>query len=187
MKKDRYTLVCQGDIILDNFRHETRTGKDGYDLMNHNRIGGDVPDDLYSKEELVKQLNEYDRQVNSAFYDNPEQLLSFEEQVFPVLQSQITQAINDLDLYESMKGSVAYNDLNYNTGGMGQYIIDYTVKHADEKGYCPEAAAYKKETDPYTLTKVLLELEKYINEVEWSDKEKLVLYGLRARLMTLEG
>lgn len=184
--KGRYCLICQGEIILDKFRHEVNEGKDGYDLSDHYRYGGKVPEDLYSKEELVEKLNWYDRQVNENLYDDPVTMQNFEDRVFPCLNQRITQCINDLPLYESRDIKVSFNDLDYNTGRMEQYHIECKVKHTDETGYInPSLEELKKDVDDYTLTKVLIELNHYIDEFCNTQDKQILLYGLRARLMTM--
>lgn len=76
--------------------------------------------------------------------------------------------------------------MDYNTGEISKYNINVSVSRSDETGtidnykYIPT-----KELDEYTRTSMLLEFEKYINENKFTQEELVLLYGLRARLLTL--
>lgn len=184
----RYDLVCQGDLIVDYFQAEFNGEKEVYNLMDVGRFGGEVPENHYSKQDLVDKLNWYDKQVNGAFYDKPEMALTFEDQIFPRLNSQISLKAKDLPLYESENVNVAYCDMNYNTGKMERYDIECKIKHTDETGFVqPNIDDMMKSCDPYTLTKCLIEINKFINEACRTEEEKILLYGLRARIIMLEG
>lgn len=184
----RYDLVCQDNLIVDYFQAEFNGEKEVYDLIDRRMHGGEVPSNHYSKQDLVDKLNWYDKQVNGEFYDKPEMALTFEDQIFPRLNSQISLKAKDLPLYESENVNVAYCDMNYNTGKMERYDIECKIKHTDETGFVqPNIDDMRKSCDPYTLTKCLIEINKFINESCRTEEEKILLYGLRARIMMLEG
>lgn len=187
-RTNRYELVCQGELIVDYFKAEANEDKEVYNLMDLRTYGGEVPDRHYSKQDLVDKLNWYDRQVNGEYYDRPEMILTFEDQIFPRLQSEIALKAKDLPLYESEDVNVAYCNMDYNTGKMERYDIECKIKHTDETGFVQSSDAdMMKSCDPYTLTKCLIEINKFINECCRTQEEQILLYGLRARIVMLEG
>lgn len=187
-RTNRYELVCQGDLIVDYLKAEMNEGKEVYNLMDTGRYGGEVPENHYNKQDLVDKLNWYDHQVNGEYYNNPEMILTFEDKIFPELNSRITHAAKDLELYSSEKVNVTYCDMDYNTGKMDRYNIECKIKHTDETGFCqPSNGELMKSCDEYTLTRVLIELNKFIEDACKTEEEKILLYGLRARLIMLSG
>jgi hypothetical protein len=152
-RTNRYELVCQGELIVDYFKVEANEDKEAYNLMDLQTYGGKVPENHYSKQDLVDKLNWYDRQVNSEYYNNPEMILTFEDQIFPELNSRITHAAKDLELYSSENVNVAYCDMDYNTGKIDRYDIECKIHHTDETGFCqPSSTEVMKTCDEYTLT-----------------------------------
>ena len=187
-RTNRYELVCQGDLIVDYFKAEMNEDKEVYNLMDTGRYGGEVPETHYSKQDLVDKLNWYDRQVNSEYYNNPEMILTFEDKIFPELNSRITHAAKDLELYSSENVNVAYCDMDYNTGKIDRYNIECKIRHTDETGFCqPSSTELMKTCDEYTLTRCVIELNKFIEDSCRTEEEKILLYGLRARLILLAG
>ena len=187
-RTNRYELVCQGELIVDYFKVEANEDKEAYNLMDLQTYGGKVPENHYSKQDLVDKLNWYDRQVNSEYYNNPEMILTFEDKIFPELNSRITHAAKDLELYSSENVNVAYCDMDYNTGKIDRYNIECKIHHTDETGFCqPSSTELMKTCDEYTLTRCLIELNKFIEDSCRTDEEKILLYGLRARLILLAG
>lgn len=186
--KDRYRLIGN-DLIIDTFADNTSNQfKKGY-LLPYPFEDEDVNNGrYYNLTDLVDKLNEYDRQVNQELYDNEEMLLTLEKQLYPLLEQKLSDTISKLKKNQSDKIKIQFVDLDYNTGDIAKYTINCTVSLADETGG-DEALFHGKEIDEYTRTKMLLELNKYLNDIridKMSNEDKVLWYGLRARLLTLE-
>lgn len=178
-KNDRYALVCCDELIVDYFSAEMGEDKEAYNLMDTRYCGG-VPKRHYTKQDLVDKLNWYDKQLNHEHYDDPKTLIDFENRVLPQLNNLITSKVKELPVYESDKVDLAYCDIDYNTGEMERYQIECKIRHTDKNGYCPPIPDdLTKQLDEYTLTKVLVKINQYIDDFCKTPEEKLLLTGLR--------
>ena len=181
MKNDRYRLVSGGELIVDNVAYDNNEEKDAYLLSPHYDNPG-----YYNTQDLVDKLNEYDRMVTKDYYADETFSLDLENQIIPRLNSELKQKLCELQPYSNDKFDINYMDMDYNTGEISKYNINVSVSRSDETGridnykYIPT-----KELDEYTRTSMLLEFEKYINENKFTQEELVLLYGLRARLLTL--
>ena len=181
MNNDRYRLVSGGELIVDTVAYDNNEEKDAYLLSPHY----DNPR-YYNTMELVDKLNEYDRMVTKDYYADETFSLDLENQIIPRLNSELKQKLCELQPYSNDKFDINYMDMDYNTGEISKYNINVSVSRSDETGtidnykYIPT-----KELDEYTRTSMLLEFEKYINENKFTQEELVLLYGLRARLLTL--
>ena len=181
MNNDRYRLVSGGELIVDNVAYDNNEEKDAYLLSPHYDNPG-----YYNTQDLVDKLNEYDRMVTKDYYADENFSLDLENQIIPRLNSELKQKLCELQPYSNDKFDINYMDMDYNTGEISKYNINVSVSRSDETGtidnykYIPT-----KELDEYTRTSMLLEFEKYINENKFTQEELVLLYGLRARLLTL--
>lgn len=181
MNNDRYRLVSGGELIVDTVAYDNNEEKDAYLLSPHYDNPG-----YYNTQDLVDKLNEYDRMVTKDYYADETFSLDLEKQIIPCLNSRLKQKICELQPYSNDKFDINYMDMDYNTGEISKYNINVSVSRSDETGridnykYIPT-----KELDEYTRTSMLLEFEKYINENKFTQEELVLLYGLRARLLTL--
>ena len=186
MKNDRYKLVGGGDLILDTLAYDNNHEKEGYLLLPHHYYPDDDNPRYYNTMELVDKLNEYDRMVTKDYYADETFSLDLENQIIPRLNSELKQKLCELQPYSNDKFDINYMDMDYNTGEISKYNINVSVSRSDETGridnykYIPT-----KELDEYTRTSMLLEFEKYINENKFTQEELVLLYGLRARLLSL--
>lgn len=186
--KDRYRLIGN-DLIIDTFADNTSNQfKKGY-LLPYPFEDKDINNGkYYNLKELVCKLNEYDRQVNQELYTNEDLLLNLEKQVYPLLEQKLSDAISKLKKHQSDKIKMQFVDLDYNTGDIAKYTLNCTVSLADEYGDS-QPLQYSKEIDEYTRTRILLELNNYLDTIKidtMSTEDKVLWYGLRARLLTLE-
>lgn len=181
MNNDRYRLVSGGELIVDTVAYDNNKEKDAYLLSPHYDNPG-----YYNTQDLVDKLNEYDRMVTKDYYADENFSLDLENQIIPRLNSELKQKLCELQPYSNDKFDINYMDMDYNTGEISKYNINVSVSRSDETGtidnykYIPT-----KELDEYTRTSMLLEFEKYINENKFTQEELVLLYGLRARLLTL--
>ena len=181
MNNDRYRLVSGGELIVDNVAYDNNEEKDAYLLSPHYDNPG-----YYNTQDLVDKLNEYDRMVTKDYYADETFSLDLENQIIPRLNSELKQKLCELQPYSNDKFDINYMDMDYNTGEISKYNINVSVSRSDETGtidnykYIPT-----KELDEYTRTSMLIEFEKYINENKFTQEELVLLYGLRARLLTL--
>lgn len=181
MNNDRYRLVSGGELIVDTVAYDNNEEKDAYLLSPHYDNPG-----YYNTQDLVDKLNEYDRMVTKDYYADENFSLDLEKQILPRLNSRLKQKLCELQPYSQDKFDINYMDMDYNTGAISKYTINVSVSRSDETGtidnykYIPT-----KELDEYTRTSMLLEFEKYINENKFTQEELVLLYGLRARLLTL--
>lgn len=186
--KDRYRLIGN-DLIIDTFADNTSNQfKEGY-LLPYPFEDNDVNNGrYYTLNDLVDKLNEYDNQVNHGLYDNTDLFLNLEKQVYPLLEQRLSDTIGKLKKNQSDKIKISFVDLDYTTGDVAKYTLDCKISFEDETGG-DEALFHGKEIDEYTRTKMLLELNKYLNDIridKMSNEDKVLWYGLRARLLTLE-
>ena len=181
MNNDRYRLVSGGELIVDTVAYDNNEEKDAYLLSHHYDNPG-----YYNTQDLVDKLNEYDRMVTKDYQADETFSLDLENQIIPRLNSELKQKLCELQPYSNDKFDINYMDMDYNTGEISKYNINVSVSRSDETGridnykYIPT-----KELDEYTRTSMLLEFEKYINENKFTQEELVLLYGLRARLLTL--
>ena len=186
MNNDRYRLVSGGELIVDTVAYDNNEEKDAYLLSPHCYCHDD-DSGYYDVEDLVDKLNEYDRMVTKDYYADENFSLDLENQIIPRLNSELKQKLCELQPYSNDKFDINYMDIDYNTGEVSKYTIDVSVSRSDETGRIDNNYKYipTKELDEYTRTSMLLEFEKYINENKFTQEELVLLYGLRARLLTL--
>lgn len=180
--KDRYILVSDS-LILDRFEYDESGREKGYLLpsMFQNDTGK-----YHNANALVDKLNDYDKQLNGNLYNDTNLLLQYENTILPSISSFINEQLSNLPLYSSEEFNVQVADVgNIRDGEFRKHTIECKVSYTDSTGFVePSDKEFMKQIDKYTLTRILLEVNNYIDEFADSDRDKILLFGLRARLLT---
>lgn len=191
---ERYRLINIGGgyIVVDTWADRNREDKYEY-LIMPDPMGGltcreEEDSKRYNMKDLVAKLNEYNYKLNGDYTEGAANMvLLLENKVYPQLEQLITEKINHMTPHSTERVKVNFVDLDFNTSKFDKYEIKCDIIRSDESGYAqPCLEDHLKSLDQYTITRCLIALNQYLDKCK-NESEKLLLLGLRAELMTMEG